>query len=286
MRSSSTPEGKHLIFIPFSLKENCLPLLSTALEWQTTMREAGKKVPEIVLYHNNKMLSLKESNLTIHTQFSEQTVTPNTTIYLLAHGLGDARWISNTETMQDDTYNLPIELAAKRAKAMGLTPEMANNLKAFSLFICETSNRQSTRSLAIAFAHELGIQYEYLSLNYYSAKVLTPTLGLDHKVKKRAMLASHCHFALFGPLPDNMSKETEKALVDFYYKNLVPAKKHKHVLCVGEALTQSIRPLDTKTQWCLMEDNAISQRAENFYNRLQLHAPSDEMNASASTMRY
>src|SRR5579862_6902141 len=158
MHSSRLQKNKVVIFIPFSFKENNQPLLAQALEWQKQCQSANKKVPEIIVY-SDKDETGSEYQTPIHTQFSEKNVPKYSTIYLLSHGTNNPHWVANTNSNQDEYYKLPIELVAKRAKAMGLTPELAYSISSFRLYICEEStqaDRSTTKSLAIHFARELG----------------------------------------------------------------------------------------------------------------------------------
>ncbi|CAM2840574.1 Uncharacterised protein [Legionella steigerwaltii] len=221
---------KIILFIPFTVSENNFSLYIRALDWRNNLSSSGKsaKVPSIVMYrHPDENEQDFEDYDLAQFCFTQENLTSDSVIYVLADGTGDPEHVINVNQyyykhLTQEPYQLSIDAVAWRMKQCGLTPELAQNLKAINLFMCDEDNNND--QLAAYFAQELGEKYKNVAVNYYSAIVNLPRLVLnaqgDQEVKK---LAS---FAIY--LNDGSTKFVKAGY----------AHEHKHSLKVSDALAQ------------------------------------------------
>ncbi len=222
--------SKIILFIPFTVSENNFSLYMRALSWRSNSKcseETSDKVPSIVMYrHPEENEEDFEDYAEAQFNFTQENIASDTVIYILADGTGDPNHVINVnqayyERLSQEPYQLSIDAVAWRIKQCGLTPQLARNLKAINLFICDEDNNND--QLAVFFAQTLGKKYKELTINYYSATVYIPQLILNdgvNAIKKQAYL----HI----PSNDGTTKLVKAGF----------AHDHKHALKVSSALTQ------------------------------------------------
>ncbi|MCE3043805.1 hypothetical protein [Legionella sp. 16cNR16C] len=165
--------SKIVLFIPFSATENNFSLYLRAISWRYNYQQTknNDKDISIVTYRHFDETDNDYEEYVDEFKFSEKNCPKGSTVYLFADGIGQSQWVSNINSFfkrsGEDTFVLSVNAVAGRLKACGLTDQMANDLKALKLYICETNN--SNRNLAAHFAQSLGKRYENLNLFYYTA---------------------------------------------------------------------------------------------------------------------
>ncbi|KTD68229.1 hypothetical protein Lste_1387 [Legionella steelei] len=228
-QSQSTP--KVILFIPFTVSENNYSLYMRALDWRYNLRSAEKKkIPDIIVYRHPDENEQDYDGYDVQFKFTQENLTSDTVIYVLADGTGDPDYVINVnqvyyEFFAQEPYQLTTNAVAWRLKQCGLTPELTRNLKAINLYICDENNNNN--QLATYFGQELGDGYKEVTVNYYAALVYIPQPMLNEQgsldIRKRACLNSY----------DN---DGGVKLVKAGY-----AHDHKHSIKVSDALIQKNR---------------------------------------------
>lgn len=177
MLRSNLNTATHFLFIPFSAAENPFSLYLRALNWRYNLSKVNGNVPNIIMYRDNKNPKHTDNSYAdykgVTHSISENDLTPNSVIYIIADGTGDPDLVTNLNFSDDgDLYCLPIDLVATRIKEMGLTRDIASWLKSLKLYICDEN--RTNKILAQSFAHALGSDYNYLDIHYYTSVVTTP----------------------------------------------------------------------------------------------------------------
>ncbi|WP_133140402.1 hypothetical protein [Legionella genomosp. 1] len=187
--------SKIVLFIPFSATENNFSLYLRAISWRYNYQQTkNKKEISIVTYRHFDETDNDYKEYADEFNFSEENCPKGSTVYVLADGTGQSEWVSNInsyyKTLGDDTYVLPVKLMAERLKTCGLTNQIASELKALNLYICEKNN--SNRNLAVHFAQSLGKNYQSLNLFYYTATLIVafPYTHEDNDLNHRAEAGS------------------------------------------------------------------------------------------------
>lgn len=166
---------KNVLFVPFSSKEGNLSLYLRALTWRYNLKNNHKisKVPDVIVYRRVDELDedYDEYDAALF-KFSPSILSPESNIYIIADGMGDKHFVSNTNSPNDDLYIMPIELVALRIKQAGLTSDLAKNLKSVKLFICDHSSQN--QFLANNFAKTMGEDYNDLNIDYYTTPISLP----------------------------------------------------------------------------------------------------------------
>ncbi|WP_392537176.1 hypothetical protein [Legionella sp. 227] len=220
-----------VLFIPFTVSENNFSLYIRALDWRNNLRSSekmGATIPRVVIYrHPDENEEDYELYDGAQFKFNPQNVPANTVIYILADGTGDPDYVINVnqtfyERLGQEPYQLSIDAVAWRMKQCGLTPELAQNLKAINLYICD-ENMTNDR-LATYFAQELGEQYKDLTINYYSATVYVPRPIVTDQGEKRIKKTAYFNIQL---------EDGKTRLVKAGY-----AHEHKHSIKVSDVLAQ------------------------------------------------
>lgn len=266
--------SKIILFIPFTVSENNFSLYMRALSWRYNSRSDRDKVPSIVMYrHPDENTEDYDDYPEAQFNFTLENLDHDTVIYILADGTGDPRHVVNVnqiyyEHFSQEPYQLPIDAVAWRMKQCGLTPQLAQNLKAINLFICDENNTND--QLAAFFARGLGKKYKEVTINYYSSTVYIPQLisrdGIDD-IKKLACLHIPSH--------DGTIK-----LVKAGY-----AHDHKHKLETSDAFTQQ----ETATRSDLKKSKAQSlptfKELASIANSISIEEAFDTENTQVSSER-
>lgn len=185
---------KIILFIPFSVTENNFSLYIRAMEWRYNLKKDNmlEKVPDVVIYRSSDEQDEDYEDYDAQFHLTADNCPFNTTIYIMADGIGDPTLVGNINNyfhkLKETPYLLSVKAIASRLKNSGLNSELAKNLNSIKLFICEENN--TNEQLTINFAHELGEDYNALTLHYYNAVLCIPHASEDKKVKKSGYIYS------------------------------------------------------------------------------------------------
>lgn len=268
----------NLLFIPFTVAENNFSLYLRALEWRYALKQVNafpEKIPEIVIYREANEKNEDYDGYDVQFVFNEKNCSQNTTLYILADGTGDPTEVGNInsyfEKMRETPYFISVEMIAKRLKQCGLDANLAKNLKAIKLFICDENN--TNEQLAINFAHELGKDYTTLTLHYYNARIFVPQVTEENpKAKKRGEV----YFT---------QSNGKQQLIDSDF-----ASEYRFALTVEEALQHKkseispevdLKPLSFQIESVIAEDSSLEEGLEegieeNNSSHYQIEYPPDE----------
>lgn len=141
----------------------------------------------MIIYRNSDEHDEDYEGYDVQFHFTTDNCPLDTTLYVMADGVGDPNLVGNINDyfykLKETPYFLSVKAIVSRLKKSGFNPELAKNLNAMKLFICEENN--TNELLAINFAHELGKDFNTLNLQYYNAVLFIPYIYEDNKVKKR-----------------------------------------------------------------------------------------------------